>query len=90
VKLKLPRRRRWLLLLLIVFAGLASWLLWPKSAMREKYDRIRLGMTSAEVNQIMGRQSAEAPDDHPWVLTSGVWETAASQPPPTEQGTVRR
>jgi hypothetical protein len=46
-------RYRWLLLLLVAIAGLATWLFWP-NAMREKYDRIRLGMTRAEVASVMG------------------------------------
>jgi hypothetical protein len=47
------RRYRWWLLLLVVIAGLASWSLWPKSLMREHYERIRIGMTTAEVRVIM-------------------------------------
>jgi hypothetical protein len=48
-----------LLLLLVGIAGLASWLFWPKSAMREKYDRIRLGMPMDEVSRLMGFPQVE-------------------------------
>jgi hypothetical protein len=71
MKLKLPRRR-WLLLLLIAFAGLASWLLWPKSVMRERYGRIQIGMTRAEVAEIMGVEQSP-PMDRP-----RIWENFSS------------
>jgi hypothetical protein len=44
----------------LVLVGLASWFLWPKSVMREKYARIRIGMTRAEVTEIMGAEQSEA------------------------------
>jgi hypothetical protein len=54
MELKLPRYC-WLLLLLVGIAGLARLLLptAAERAMRKKYDRIRLGMTPAEVRVIM-------------------------------------
>jgi hypothetical protein len=81
MQVPLPRNRWWLLLL-VAIAGLASWLSWPKSPMREKYDRIRLGMTMDEVNYIMG--SPPAPRtlySSPWVLESEAWKSVASEPP---------
>jgi hypothetical protein len=56
-------RYRWLLLLLVAIAGLVSWFFWPKSAMRERYERIRMGMTRAEVTQIMVGVTTVAPLD---------------------------
>ena len=61
MKLKLPRRR-WLLLIacLAVAIAVIGWLQLsgPRGRFtREQYDRIRLGMTRAEVSQIMGPAS---------------------------------
>jgi hypothetical protein len=53
MQLKLPRYHWWLLLL-VGIAGLASWFLWPKSVMQERYERIRIGMTPAEVALTLG------------------------------------
>jgi len=53
-------RYRWWLLALVAVAGLASWFLWPKSVMRQRYERIRIGMTLAEVTAIMGAEQSEA------------------------------
>ncbi len=78
-------RYRWWLLLMVGMAGLASWLFWPKSAMREKYDRIRLGMTPAEVKEIMGRPPGGILYGSPWVLESEAWKSVASEPPLPEQ-----
>src|SRR5262249_8292820 len=75
MQVKLPRRR-WLLLLLVGIAGLASCFLWPKSVMREKYDRIRLGMTPAEIASCLGSApSGEAFADK-LLLSRGGWGSA--------------
>ena len=63
------RRYGWRLLLLVAIAGLASWSLWPNVAvrvMRQKYDRIRIGMTRSEVAEIMGAQESKHAPKGTW------------------------
>ena len=77
MQVKLPRRR-WLLLLLVAIAGLASWSLWPRSVMRERYEQIRIGMTRAEVALSMGSSpSREALMRQ--ILDPGTWDPAAQE-----------
>jgi hypothetical protein len=53
--------------------------------MREKYDRIRIGMTLAEVNEIMGGPPGGILYLSPWVLESEAWKSVAREPPSTEE-----
>jgi hypothetical protein len=55
-------KRRWLALAAFALAGLVVWLIWPTSsvvitAAREKYARLRLGMSEAEVTAVLGEES---------------------------------
>src|SRR5262245_38391402 len=68
------RRYRWWLLSLFVLSGLASWFLWSNAAghvMRERYERIQIGMTPAEVREIVGSEDTEQArklaDSEQWV-----------------------
>jgi hypothetical protein len=78
-------RYRWWLLLLVAVAGLGSWFLWPISAMREKYDRIRLGMTRAEVIAIMGPEQSQAESGR----ALERWNRFESEPSVFDRSSVR-
>src|SRR5262249_48207079 len=60
-------------------AVLACWFLWPKAVdpvWREKYDRIQIGMTQAEVETIMDHRPMKAEID----LVGFAWKTVAFEP----------
>jgi hypothetical protein len=90
MKLKLPRYRWWLLIACLAVAiGVIWWQLSDHRGRftREQYDRIRLGMTPAEISQIMG-----CPPMGLSVLEiprAGMWEGVARDPmkEPDLQGT---
>jgi hypothetical protein len=71
-------RRRWLLLIACLTVAIA--VIWWQSPVqsegrftRKQYDRIRLGMTPAEVGSVM-----ECPGANGDLLRDGLWETVAS------------
>jgi hypothetical protein len=78
-------RYRWWLLMLIAVAGLASWFLWPNAAeraMRERYDRILIDMTQAEVTEIMKPCSPMTPTEIFWSIAESLkadtqWKSVA-------------
>jgi hypothetical protein len=82
MKLKLPRRR-WLLFIACLAAAIAAisgWHFYQWRFTRAQYDRIRLGMTQAEVSQIMEPAGIDQDNDD-------SWETVAEEHRPT--GPVR-
>src|SRR5262249_13622840 len=63
----LDRYRSWLLSVLVL-SGLASWFLWQDAAgrlMRERFERIQIGMTPVQVNEIVGSRTQPL-DHHNW------------------------
>jgi hypothetical protein len=91
MKLKLPRYRRWLLIACLAAVAIAvvSWQLsTPRGRFtREQYDRIRLGMTPAEVASVMG---GVPPPDTPENYY-GFWECLAEESDglPSEESDLR-
>jgi hypothetical protein len=70
VDMKLPRRRWWILAAssALVALALAGWWFAPDSEnqiTREKYQRIRMGMTPAEVQAVIGCKPMPAPPSYP-------------------------
>src|SRR5262245_46067312 len=86
------RRYRWWLLLLVAVAGLASWCFWP-NAMRKRYGRIQLDMTSAEVDEIMGRSGNIVSRDgffESLALDGARWKTITNEGVPRRQVIARQ
>src|SRR5882724_11613199 len=77
----ISRRYRWRLSIVCLAAVAVGWLCWPRAAgqfTREQYDRIRFGMTPADVASVMG---CAATNGHPhlssWLNQSG-WDYEAN------------
>jgi hypothetical protein len=80
VKVTLPRYRWWLLIagLALLVAGL---LCWPRTSVRftrEQYDRIRFGMTPAEVASSIGSDPSPIGRLIRGIERRGTWHTVAS------------
>jgi hypothetical protein len=70
----MPARRRLLLVAVVSTAvvlvvGLTAWLLWPRTAItRENAARIQVGMTVAEVEEILGGPARDETPKRPLVV----------------------
>jgi hypothetical protein len=72
---QLLRRYRWWLLVACLALLVVGLLCWPRTSgrfTREQYDRIRLGMTPAEVSRSMGSAPSDVFSQWP-----GLWEQVA-------------
>jgi hypothetical protein len=82
MQVKLRSYSWWLLLPIAV--GLAIWF-WPKSVMRERYNRIQIGMTQAEVAEIMGAEQTE-PESFTRSGFAMTWQFVSEPPPEAMKG----
>jgi hypothetical protein len=70
-------------MLMVVAVGvvLAGWLCWPRESIWDRFDRIRLGMTVVEVEEILGGPARDHTTTSPRILVRGLRSTLVTGVP---------